>query len=686
MRTRLWLAVFAFLAAAALSAQQPDASHDTQFPSFRTGTNYVRVDMYATGAGRPIEDLKAEEIDLREDGVPQKIDAFEHIKVSTGTPEATRIEPNTVDDSRQIAADSRARLFVIFLDTYNTSFEGSAPMRQPLMRFLDRVLGPDDLVAVMTPEMSAADVTFARKTTVISKMLQGNSDWGTKGRLTAMDDTEALYELCYPPPIVSEMKARRREKLTLDALDDLVTVLGGVREERKAVLTISEGWMQYGENPALANGATSATTSPTPPGIFGRIPRATGEVQSDRGAGATAAKCQADLLALSRMDDRDRLVQLAQRANRRNVTFYTVYPRGLVVSDSSVGSGPTPRPQQDEANLFTKQNGLRLIADSTDGLAIVNTNQVNAAVDRIVADLSSYYLLGYYSTNAKLDGKFRSISVTVRRPNVRVRARRGYRALTTKEVLVPTITPRGESASPAAGPMPLAGVVVDPHAPFLLRTSSWMAPAPGSAPAGEFWIVGELERATRRGTAWRGGAQAAVAVVAPDGRTVISKTLDVSEAAGTFALRVPEAGNVGPGEYMVRVRLTPQAQSGLPINDLTRVTVPEKASPIGEPVMWRRGPTTGAKYVVTADPRFIRSEWLRLEFPTETTIPAVATLLDRRGNTTSVPVQVTERTNPGGDIRWIVAEVNLAPLAAGDYGIELTVGGTRHVTEFRVVP
>jgi predicted dienelactone hydrolase len=69
-----------------------------------------------------------------------------------GFTQEARREPNTVEQSRQMAAEGRARVFVIFLDTYHTTIEGSSNMRLPLIKFLDRLLGPDDMVALMTPE------------------------------------------------------------------------------------------------------------------------------------------------------------------------------------------------------------------------------------------------------------------------------------------------------------------------------------------------------------------------------------------------------------------------------------------------------------------------------------------------------------------------------------------------------
>ncbi len=683
MRRRLGILLLVCLAGVALAGQQAA-------PTFRAGANYVRVDMYATRDGQPLDDLKPEEIDLREDGVPQKIDAFEFVRVRTRTPEATRVEPNTVEQSRQMAADARSRVFVIFLDTYNTTFEGAANVRASIVRFLDRVLGPDDLVAIMAPEMSAADLAFARKTTLLSEMLNNNRFWGTKGRIVPTDDVEEMYQRCYPPKpgeresaIAREMKARRREMLTLDALNDLVVVLGGIREERKAVLAVSEGWMQFGENQKLAAGGTLGQPGPTPPQVFAPNPRrrtdGAGQIEGE------LAKCEADRIALAHLDDTDRVRQIGQRANRSNVSFYPVDPRGLVVFDSPIGPDPPPSLQQDASNLGTKLNSLRLLADTTDGVAIVNTNMIDKAIDRIVSDLSSYYLLGYYSTNAKLDGKYRTIAVRVNRPGVEVRARRGYRALTAGEAS-PRNTSTASAPAKTDASTALSGVVINQRAPFRLRASSWVAPTSGDASAARLWVVGELDSRTRKELAWTSGAHADITILGLDGATVATKSLDVPASDASFTVRVPETGNVKPGEYSVRVRLRPQSDPSLPLSDTARVEIADKPLSMGEAVMWRRGPSTGIRYVMTADPRFMRTERLRLEFPTRTTMPATAKLIDRTGRAMAIPVQISERADAGSDFHWVVAEATLAPLAAGDYAIEVTADGATRLTEFRVVP
>lgn len=103
-------------------------------------------------------------------------------------------------------------------------------------------------------------------------------------------------------------------------------------------------------------------------------------------------------------------------------------------------------------------------------------------------------------------------------------------------------------------------------------------------------------------------------------------------------------------------------------------------------VLWRRGPTTGREYVASKDPRFRRTERLRFEHATGPPGPAAARMLDALGKGMAVPVQVSERSDASGQFRWLIAEAVLAPLAPGDYAIELTLDQARVVTPFKVVP
>lgn len=142
---------------------------------------------------------------------------------------------------------------------------------------------------------------------------------------------------------------------------------------------------------------------------------------------------------------------------------------------------------------------------------------------------------------------------------------------------------------------------------------------------------------------------------------------------------------MGTGEYTLRVRLRSPVEGELGLSDTTRVSVKNDTT-LGEAVMWRRGLTTGPQYLRTADPRFQRSDRLRLEMATSASQPVTARIVDRNGTTMSVQAQVSERPDPSMQFKWIVIDVTLAPFAAGDYAIEAAQGQDRQVTAFRVVP
>ena len=141
-------------------------------PRFRTETNLVRVDVYATKDGAALQDLKAEDFEVYEDNTPQTINSFEHIVVQGGGPQEERSEPTSVAAANALAADPRRRVFVLFLDIEHVSVEGSHKIKEPLIDLMTRIMGPDDLVGVMTPTMSPSQITFGRRTRVIEEGLR----------------------------------------------------------------------------------------------------------------------------------------------------------------------------------------------------------------------------------------------------------------------------------------------------------------------------------------------------------------------------------------------------------------------------------------------------------------------------------------------------------------------------------
>jgi hypothetical protein len=121
-------------------------------------------------------------------------------------------------------------------------------------------------------------------------------------------------------------------------------------------------------------------------------------------------------------------------ANRANVSFYPIDPRGLVAFDTPMGPARPLSPAADSVMLRSRHEALRILAANTDGIALLDNNDLDSQLRRLAADLTSYYLIGYTSTNAKLDGRFRSIKVRAKRADIDIRARKGYRAPTEAEV------------------------------------------------------------------------------------------------------------------------------------------------------------------------------------------------------------------------------------------------------------
>jgi VWFA-related protein len=681
---------------AAQQAGEPAQNQSPQQPRFRAGANLVRVDAYVTLEGAPVTDLALPDFEVLEDNVPQRIESFQLIQPRGPAPANTVREPSTVAESRDMARDPAARLFVLFMDLWHVQVAGSYRAQEPVAKMLDRVIGQDDMIGVMTTDMSARDLTFTRRGQSISAMLKRNWSWGERDALVSSDKREEEFKTCYPEQgamagVAAEMIRRRRAARTLDAIEGLIIHLEGVREERKFVFLLSEGWLLSGQDPQLArvlkDGFGQPLGPPPPPGV-GVDP--SGRLRMDPQRNDSMGSCERERSMLAYSDQAYQFDQLLQRANRANVSFYPVDFRGLVVFDEPIGPAPPPPPSVDAARLSSRQETLRTLALNTDGQAILNTNATDKALERVVQDTGAYYLLGYYSTNTKLDGRFRRLRVRVKREGLEVRARPGYLAPTEAELASTRVTALMNGAAPGYTTIP----------PTVARALERLAPARATVPVrlqtagapGQIWFIGELDSSLLKASEWQQGGRARISFQHDRGGAPPSQVeLTLAPGQGTFSTTAPPGTVIATGRYVVRVELLPK-DATVPVLTTTEVSIPEDdwiVSATG--LASRRGPATGLAYVATADARYRRTERIRLEVPRIQDDAVVsARLLGRDGQPLSLGIVLSDRVDDVTKQRLAVADLTLAPLAQGEYVIEVEVSrGEKKASAtyaFRVIP
>jgi hypothetical protein len=409
----------------------------------------------------------------------------------------------------------------------------------------------------------------------------------------------------------------------------------------------------------------------------------------DRGAGNFSA-CERERSLLAYADHESQFTRLLQRANRANVSFYPLDARGLVVFDTPIGPGQPPPPSVDAARLDARHNNLRTLAETTDGYAIVNTNAIDRALERMVQDTGAYYLLGYYSTNTKLDGRFRKLTVRVKREGADVRARPGYLAPTEAELASTRVDALMNGAAPGHTTIP----------PSVARAFAGLVPIRGTVPVrvhalaapSHIWLTGEFDAATIKSDGWQRGGRGRVFFQHDRGQSPPWQ-VDVSLTPGqrTFQVSPPAGATLAPGRYVMRVELTAEGDT-IPLQTTVDVTVPGGDWLVSESgLVTRRGPATGLNYVPTADARFRRTERLRFEVPrAEGEMSVSARLLGRDGQPLALAPPLTDRVDTASNQRLIVADVTLAPLAQGDYALEVIVerAGQKDSASFafRIVP
>jgi VWFA-related protein len=628
----------AVLAASALGQGQ-DPRNQPQQPTFRSGAHYVRVDAYPSRDGKPVLGLTAADFELLEDGKPQTIDSLEFIEHPAWTPLGERRDPSSQGAGLELARDPKYRVFVLYLDAFHVDFSGSHRARVPITDMLNRMMGPQDLFGVLTPAQSPNDLLLGQLTQTIQEQLEKHPMWGIAGRMEPQPG-EVELEYTFPRDGKYLVALRRLDKVYAD-LEGLVDVLGNLRDERKNIIFFSDSLPSPGT--PVSNMASDPGGRGNPPKI-GIDPYGKLTMGSPNAGEPDRLRMNAERMRLLSIDFDSRFREILQRSRQANVAFYTVRPGGLDMSSSLMNQGVS---------------NLQVLAEQTDGIAVVGSNDLRAGLGKVADDLSSHYVLGYYTNNTRWDGRTRKLTVRLKASGRTMRARREYRAPTEAEMA----TIANASLAAAAGPSAPSATDTALSALSRLRPAARVE-AYGTALDTEVAVIAEIAATEIEEGRWKQGAQVDVTLIAKDGSTATAAGRIEAGSRGTI-VRIPVGARPGPWQAIVRVR----GEDAIPESDSVSI---DRGSTqlLGRPIAYRAASAAASAFRPIAAFYFRRTERLRIDWPVLRPLESqTARLLDRNGRPLGVPVPLTTRELEGRTT--LSSVVSLAPLSIGDYVIEV---------------
>jgi VWFA-related protein len=534
MRNRLLLFVTTLLLSNGLVSGQGQAPTPQQPPiTFRAEVNYVEVDTRVLDKdGRFVPGLKAEDFQVFEDGKPQKVSAFSLVNIPIERAERPLFASKPIEpDVRTNLQGADGRIYVIMLDDLHTAALRSQRVKMAARMFIERYVGANDLAAVVhTSGRSNASQEF---TSSQSRLLRAVDQFmGRKlnsSTMNMIDDVTRRSGTAMSGDPAADLDDKERghnARSTLDSIRNVATYLGNTRGRRKAVVLFGEG-IDYDIDALFSDQKTEA------------------QVVID----ATR-----DMIAA---------------ATRANVAIYAVDPRGLgaefqdlssiqsLPDDTSLGLGMS--------SIFNEvrlsQDSLRVMGEETGGFAVVNKNDFASAFQRIVDDNSSYYVMGYYSTNDKRDGRFRKIEVKLAdKSGYVVRARKGYVAPRGKAPETKTTT---NGASPALrdameSPLPLTSL------PLAVTAAVFKGPAPKGSVVISTFINGSTLPFADNGGMLKNDLEVLGVATDDKGKTFstdrstvnLNMKPDTAKRVGASGFRVIQSLDLAPGRYNLRVAVS----------------------------------------------------------------------------------------------------------------------------------
>lgn len=413
----------------------------------RITTNLVQVDAVVTDRkGKPVTDLRPEEVEIREDGRPQKVTNFSYVALESSEPsQPAKSRDKPLDKTGapippvRLRPEQVRRTIALVVDDLGLSFESTYFVREALKKFLDQQMQPDDLVAIVR---TGGGIGALQQFTSDKRQLYAAVEkvkWNLSGRgqvgafapiggdplggALGGDATDAAPDR----QTGEDMDQFREDLFAVGTLGALNYIVRGLRElpGRKSIVLISDGIKIFSS--------------------------------SDLSRGTRI------LTALRRLTD---------LANRASVVIYTMDARGLAAlsmtaSDNTGGMTPDQieaRLSSRRSGFFESQSGLLYLAQQTGGLAIRNSNDLSGGIRRVLEDQKGYYLIGYRPDDSTFDSvagrrKFHKLSLKVNRPGkFNVRMRNGFYGITDDEAVAVRRTPIQQLLGALTSPFGAAGV------------------------------------------------------------------------------------------------------------------------------------------------------------------------------------------------------------------------------------
>lgn len=331
---------------------------------FRSETNFIEVVASVTDKdGNFVRDLTLDDFELREQGRREKLDTISFVELPT-TLGATASAP--VAYRSDVPAEARiaeGRLYLIYLS--GASGANSPHVRKLATEFVSNHLLPGDRAAIWDTQYPLRQAAF---TDDKAKLLADIEPYTGAGPTAALP----FAYRCRPGgPEFGDVSQREQCQAALQQpereLRDAVNYFNAIQGRRKSIVLFAGGWAG-GSDPV----------------------------------------------------------------SRADITLYAVDVRGLVAMDAKmmggglVGEAGAREIGNQMRMLNESVDGLWTLANRTGGFALVNNNEFTPGFQRIVEANSRYYVLGYASSYTGRDRVLRELELKVKRPGLKVQARRGY--------------------------------------------------------------------------------------------------------------------------------------------------------------------------------------------------------------------------------------------------------------------